>query len=428
MGAVVSSDEDAKNRDENETEETLSDSDNQSSDSESEESEESSEEEESGSDDEDGEEDEDEDTSFFGDSDSSDESDETESETEYIQHDVIITEGIVLGVGSPLLDITAKVGSGYLERFKLTPGSSGVCSDKQVQIYPELSSWFPTETLPGGPALTTIRVAQWMLHLEKATSFIGAVGKDETASKLTSACAKVGINPEFFAQEDEPTGALARLICDDKTTELTHVAAGNTYSKQRHLDLGSVWTLVEKSQYFYVSGYFLTVCPETVLKIGEHSSENGKIFALSLGDPKMCRLFKDTQLAVLRYVDFLFTNQETAIEFANENDFRTKDICEIARQLCLLPKVNSNKPRVVIITQGSNATIVARGYDEVHEFEVEELKVKNLPHGIGNFFIGGFLSQLAQGHGLERCVEGGHFAARQLILHGPRLDGECPFE
>ena len=104
--------------------------------------------------------------------------------------------------------------------------------------------------------------------------------------------------------------------------------------------------------------------------------------------------------------------------------------------------------------QGSNATIVARGYDEVHEFEVEELKVKNLPHGIGNFFIGGkqcifklnyfllkilyiryefktfsgFLSQLAQGHGLERCVEGGHFAARQLILHGPRLDGECPFE
>ena len=55
------------------------------------ESEESSEEEESGSDDEDGEEDEDEDTSFFGDSDSSDESDETESETEYIQHEVIIT-------------------------------------------------------------------------------------------------------------------------------------------------------------------------------------------------------------------------------------------------------------------------------------------------------------------------------------------------
>ena len=58
-------------------------------------------------------------------------------------------------------------GYSFCDRFKLTPGSSGVCSDKQVQIYPELSSWFPTETLPGGPALTTIRVAQWMLHLEK---------------------------------------------------------------------------------------------------------------------------------------------------------------------------------------------------------------------------------------------------------------------
>lgn len=64
----------------------------------------------------------------------------------------------------------------------------------------------------------------------------------------------MGINPEFFAQEDEPTGALARLICDDKTTELTHVAAGNTYSKQRHLDLGecakkfrlSRWCLIDQ--------------------------------------------------------------------------------------------------------------------------------------------------------------------------------------
>ena len=44
--------------------------------------------------------------------------------------------------------------------------------------------------------------------------------------------------------------------------------------------------------------------------MGEHSSENGKTFALSLGDPKLCRLFKDTQFAVLRYVDFLFANKE----------------------------------------------------------------------------------------------------------------------
>jgi len=42
-----------------------------------------------------------------------------------------------------------------------------------------------------------------------------------------------------------------------------------------------------------------------------------------------------------------------------------------------------------LIFKGSDATVVARGYDEVHEFEVEELSPSQLPHGVGDFFIGG---------------------------------------
>ena len=45
------------------------------------------------------------------------------------------------------------------------------------------------------------------------------------------------------------------------------------------------------------------------------SSEKGKTFALTLGNPQLCRLYKDTQLAVLRYVDFLFTNAEVRPQF-----------------------------------------------------------------------------------------------------------------
>lgn len=423
MGAVVSSDEDEREeRDEEEhsgEDEISRDSDD---DSESEDSEPSSDD-----DDENADHDDDDDTSFFGDSDSSDET-ETESEDEYIPHEVIITEGILLGVGAPLLDITANVGAGYLERFQLQSGTRTVSLEKQVSIFPELSSWFPIDCLPGGDGLNSIRVAQWMLHLEKATSIIGAVGRDETAARLIQSCEKVGIRAEFFVQDDEPTGATARLVCDDAQTELVNVGAGNTYSKERHLDTEEVWKLAEQAQFYFVAGYFLTVCPETVLFLGEHSSEHGKTFALSLGDPKFCRLFKDTQLAALRYVDFLFMNKETAISFAAENELESEDVCEIARKICLLPKVNSNKPRVVIITQGTDPTIVAKGYDEVHEFEVEEITAKQFPHGIGNFFIGGFMSQLVQGHGIERCVEGAHFAARQLIVSGQKLEGECPFE
>lgn len=45
-------------------------------------------------------------------------------------------------------------------------------------IFDELIDWFQVKFLPGGEALTTIRVAQWMLHLPKATTAIGAIGND----------------------------------------------------------------------------------------------------------------------------------------------------------------------------------------------------------------------------------------------------------
>lgn len=430
MGGVVSSEDENRQRDEEKKseDESLDDSESEDSGDSSEEEDESEEDSDDDDDDEEENMNEDSDTSFFGESDSSDSSDDDSEDEELVPHEVVITEGMLVGIGVPLLEIKANVGAGYLERFKLIPGSRSVATEKQICIYEELCGWFSTEYFPGGDALTTVRVAQWMLHLPRASSIIGAVGRDENGSRLTSACESVGIRPLFYVQDDEATGAVTKLSCDGKVTQLAHLSAGNAYSKQRHLDLDENWAIVTKADYYYIPGLFLTVCPETSLAIGEYSSEQGKTFALTLGDPQLCRLYKDTQLAVLRYVDFLFCNSETAIAFAKENAFETVDLAEISRKMCLLPKVNSNKPRVVVITQGTGATVVARGYDEVHEFEVDVLKVEDKPSGLGDFFIGGFLAQLVQGHGLERCVEGGHFATRELLQNGNDLSGECPFE
>lgn len=430
MGAVVSSDDETR-RSEDDSEEEGHE--HNSDDSDTEDSEDSSGDEEDSGDEDDDDDEDDEESSFFGDSDS-DDSDTTESETdeEQIQQEVIITEGILVGCGAPLLTIIANVAPGYLDRYSLTLGEKREASEKESPIFEELVSWFQVNYLPGGETLTTVRVAQWMLHLPKATGVIGGIGNDTKGSLLSQICLDSGISPSFFVQDDEPTGAKACLKtsnCDiNLETNVVSIAAGNTYSKQRHLDTGTIWTQMSQAQYYFCSGYFLTVCPETVLAIGEHSSEFGKTLSMSLGNPKFCRLFKDSQLAAIRYVDFLFANKEEALSFAGENDFETSDICEIARRLCLLPKVNSNKPRVVVITQGGEPTVVARGYDEVHEFEVDQLELDRHVQGVGAFFMGGFLSQLVQGHGLERCVEGAHYCSRMLITNGPIIGEECPFQ
>lgn len=428
MGAVVSSDDDARRSEEDsdaaEDHERDEERDSEESDD-SDESEES--EDESGEDDDD--DDDDDESSFFGDSDSDSETTETESEEEEQVQEVIITEGIMISIGAPLLSVIANVAPGYLERYGLETGAAKVATEKEAAIFNELISWFQVAYLPGGEALNVVRVAQWMLQLPKATTAIGAIGDDSKGTMLTQICDKAGIRASFYEQSDEPTGTRACLATPDQLeTSVLSIAAGNAYSKERHLDGGSVWTQISQAQYYFCSGYFLTVCPETVLAIGEHASELGKTFALSLGSPQYCRLFKDAQLAAIKYVDFLFANKSEALSFAAEHDFQTDDICEVSRRLCLLPKVNSNKPRVVIITQGAEPTVVARGYDEVHEFEVDELELDHHVNGVGAFFMGGFLSQLVQGHGLERCVEGAHYCARQLITDGAMLGEECPFQ
>ena len=56
---------------------------------------------------------------------------------------------------------------------------------------------------------------------------------------------------------------------------------------------------------------------------------------------------------------------------------QTKDITSIARHLAVLPKKNSARPRTVIITQGTDPTIVAVSKDG-GEPEVKEVKVHTI--------------------------------------------------
>jgi len=83
---------------------------------------------------------------------------------------------------------------------------------------------------------------------------------------------------------------------------------------------------------------------------------------------------------------------------------------------------------VVVITQGSKATVVSVGGKEVESYEVELLdreKIVDL-NGAGDAFVGGFISQLVQGKPIEQCVQAGHYAARTIIqVSGIVLKGKA---
>ena len=94
-----------------------------------------------------------------------------------------------------------------------------------------------------------------------------------------------------------------------------------------------------------------------------------------------------------------------------------KDIKEIAKHLAGLPKKNTKRERVAIITQGTEPTIVAVNGQEIKEIKVHAIE-KDLIHdttGAGDAFAGGFVAGLAAGVSLEQAVDQGQWLAKLSI-------------
>ena len=58
----------------------------------------------------------------------------------------------------------------------------------------EMAGLKGVEYIPGGATQNSIRIAQWMLQVAGATSYIGAVGKDNFGKKMQETATQDGVN------------------------------------------------------------------------------------------------------------------------------------------------------------------------------------------------------------------------------------------
>ena len=116
------------------------------------------------------------------------------------------------------------------------------------------------------------------------------------------------------------------------------------------------------------------------------------------------------------YWDYLFGNESEALAYSESHSLNTTSIPEIAKHIALLPKANSTRPRIVVLTQGSDPTIVAVAHDgivQVSEYPTPTISDEEIvdSNGAGDAFAGGFIGQLALGASLETCVKTGQWLA-----------------
>ncbi|KAK5073631.1 adenosine kinase [Lithohypha guttulata] len=293
----------------------------------------------------------------------------------------------LLCLENPLLDIQGEGSHEMIEKYGMKLNDTVLAEPHQLGLYDDLINNHNAKLIAGGGAQNTARGAQYMLP-EKSVWYVGCVGDDEYANILREACKK----------ED--------------------LAAANEY-KLEHLKQPHIWSMVEASKVYYVGGYHLTVCVPAAMALAEHAAANNKPFMLGLAAGFIPQFFKDQLAQILPYCDYLFGNENEAQTWATTNGHAADtSIPEIAKLLANVEKVNKQRPRTVIITQGTNPTIVAvTGENEVRSYPVLAID-NNLicdTTGAGDAYAAGFVAGVVSGDDIETSVKKGQWLAKLSI-------------
>ncbi|CAL8310201.1 unnamed protein product [Boreogadus saida] len=234
-----------------------------------------------------------------------------------------LSENALFGMGNPLLDISAVVDKDFLDKYGLKPNDQILAEDNHKALFEEIVKKSHVEYHAGGATQNSVKIAQWMIQEpHKVGTFFGCIGEDRFGEILKQKAREAHVDAHYYEQSSEPTGTCAACITGDNRSLVANLAAANCYKKEKHLDLESNWELVQKAKVYYIAGFFLTVSPESILKVAKHVSDNNKVFCMNLSAPFISQFFKEDLMKIMPYVDVLFGN-ETNVNGESENRIKT---------------------------------------------------------------------------------------------------------
>ncbi|XWS66871.1 hypothetical protein CRYUN_Cryun05aG0238200 [Craigia yunnanensis] len=356
-------------------------------------------------------------------------------------------EGILLGMGNPLLDISSVVDEDFLKKYDIKLNNAILAKEKKpthyapflmahYDRYEEMASKPNVEYIAGGATQNSIKVAQWMLQIPGATSYIGCIGKDKFGEEMKKNSKAAGVNVQYLEDESAPTGTCAVCVVGGERSLIANLSAANCY-KSEHLKRPENWALgtlfllfywialfvilLRRPSTFILLDFFLTVSPDSIQFVAEHAAANSKVFSMNLSAPFICEFFKDAQEKVLPYMDFVFGNEAEARTFSKVHGWELFLLSRLmmlqrALKISQWPKASGTLKRITVITQGADPVVVAED-GKVKQFPVILLPKEKLvdTNGAGDAFVGGFLSQLVQGKPIDACVKAGCYASNVII-------------
>ncbi|KAG5462644.1 MAG: Ribokinase-like protein, partial [Olpidium bornovanus] len=223
-------------------------------------------------------------------------------------------------MGNPLLDLLVECKDAELhKKYDLKEDNAILADEKHRPLYDELVAKYKVEHIAGGATQNVLRGAQHGLP-PRSTVYIGCVGDDEFAAIQKGAAEVDGLRVEYLVDKEHPTGTCAVLCYNEQrygiasrlrtsrfmrrrkashclqteanlNTRLSPTASGSSatagsslvtnlsaaeHYSISHLESPEVWSLVEGARYYYISGFFLTVSPPSIVKVAEHAAAADK--------------------------------------------------------------------------------------------------------------------------------------------------------
>ena len=71
----------------------------------------------------------------------------------------------MVGLGNPLLDISANVDEDFLSKYDMKPNNAILAEEKHKPLYDEMVKKYKVDYIPGGATQNTLRVAQVIVWL-----------------------------------------------------------------------------------------------------------------------------------------------------------------------------------------------------------------------------------------------------------------------
>ncbi|OCF34026.1 adenosine kinase [Kwoniella heveanensis BCC8398] len=344
---------------------------------------------------------------------------------------------IVVSLGNPLLDIQVppKEGPAYLEKYGLKSNDAILAEEKHMPIYDDIVANATVDYVAGGAAQNAARGAAYILPAG-SVAYIGSVGEDDLKQTLLSANEAEGVQSAYQTQPAPArTGACAVILSNHDRSLCTTLRAAEMFTPD-HLATPEISQLLNGAKYFYIEGFFLTHGIESALEVAKKASSSGKTVILNLSAPFIPQFFKVQLEELLPHVDILIGNESEAEAYREAAGMGDADLAQVASTLAAMPKSNASRPRLVVITQGADSTLVASSSASgaAGNLKTSDPNPKTYPvpalsadkivdtNGAGDMFAGGFLGALALGKSLDECIEIGHKLGQQCCGQiGPKL-------